>query len=134
MARIDRSALAAGLLAAALAGSAFAGGGDNGMNPFYGDSWAALEGNGVNTGGATAMPGAATAHEDRSPHFALWGMTGSRRADTAAADAVHRSDAATAAGTTSMRPALSDTTPVARAPAPAPAQRQIDPFEDKAGS
>jgi len=132
MARIDRRAIAGGLLAAAIAGSAFAGGGDNGMNPFYGDSWAALEGNGVNSGGTTAMPGAATAHEDRNPHFALFGMGGLHRGEAATADAMHRNEATAETGMASMKPALSGPAPVARAPTSAPTQ--IDPFEDKAGS
>ena len=44
MGKHNRSLVVAGLMAAAVAGTASAGGGDNGMNPFYGDSWAALQG------------------------------------------------------------------------------------------
>ena len=53
MGKHNRSLVVAGLMAAAVAGTASAGGGDNGMNPFYGDSWAALQGGGVNLGGET---------------------------------------------------------------------------------
>jgi hypothetical protein len=59
MTRISQAVLATALAAAA-SGVALAddGGGDNGMNPFYGDSWAWLQGQGRNTSGEMVMPGA----------------------------------------------------------------------------
>jgi hypothetical protein len=58
MARISR-VIAAAVIAAAASGAALADdGGDNGMNPFYGDSWAWLQGQGRNTAGEMVMPGA----------------------------------------------------------------------------
>src|SRR5206468_12963287 len=56
----------AAALAVGATGVAWAddGGGDNGMNPMYGDSYAALEGQGHNVGTPQAAPGGAyAAHE-----------------------------------------------------------------------
>jgi len=130
MGKHNRSLMVAGLLAAAVAGTACAGGGDNGMNPFYGDSWAALEGNGVNLGGDLSMPGANVAHADTVTHFP-WHVTESaQRSEAAMAANLQRAQAAAAENAARMRATLA----AHATPAPSPSVHQIDPFEDHAGS
>ena len=128
MGKHNRSLVVAGLMAAAVAGTASAGGGDNGMNPFYGDSWAALQGGGVNLGGEASMPGANVAHADA---HGPWHVTDSaQHAESSFAAAVQRAEATASENAAHMRAMFA----AHAAPAPAPAVHQVDPFEDKAGS
>src|SRR5437870_8435928 len=63
-------------------------GGDNGMNPMYGDSYAALEGNGHNVGTqGTAPEGAYAAHEMDGQTTPL--MDQMHRTQSAIADRTH---------------------------------------------
>ncbi len=130
MGKHNRSLMVAGLLAAAVAGTASAGGGDNGMNPFYGDSWAALQGNGVNLGGELSMPGANVAHTDTATHFSWHLADSAQRTEAAMAASVQRAEAAAADNAARMRATMA----AHAAPAPSPSVHQIDPFEDHAGS
>jgi hypothetical protein len=130
MGKHNRSLVIAGLMAAAVAGTASAGGGDNGMNPFYGDSWAALQGGGVNLSGDASMPGANVAHADTGGHFPWHATDSAQSTESSLAAALHRAQAAASENAARMRATLA-----ARAvPPPAPAVHQVDPFEDKAGS
>jgi len=128
MGKHNRSLVVAGLVAAAVGGTASAGGGDNGMNPFYGDSWAALQGGGVNLGGETSMPGASVAHAD--PHLPWHVSDSAQHAESPFAAAMQRAEAAASENAARMRATLA----AHAAPPPAPAVHQVDPFEDKAGS
>ena len=128
MGKHNRSLVVAGLVAAAVGGTASAGGGDNGMNPFYGDSWAALQGGGVNLGGETSMPGANVAHAD--PHLPWHVSDSAQHAESPFAAAMQRAEAAASENAARMRATLA----AHAAPPPAPAVHQVDPFEDKAGS
>src|SRR5262245_55786572 len=122
---LDRRVLAAGVIAASLAGTAGAGGGDNGMNPFYGDSWAALEGHGANLGSPTqTMPAADVAHS----HASMQGLNvwedRMNHAQSTMSDRWNHAAATLSGGVAS--------------PPPAPATRpsvgtQVDPFADHGG-
>jgi hypothetical protein len=125
MAKYRSSVMLAALVAAGAAGTALAGGGDNGMNPFYGDSWAALEGGGVNTSGDTAMPGADSVHAGMTAHGGWHAFDSTRHAGASPL----WTDRAPAASDAQRAPALMSMRPAAQ-----PAVHQIDPFEDKAGS
>jgi hypothetical protein len=123
-----RSTLLAGLIAAAAAGTAIAGGGDNGMNPFYGDSWAALEGNGVNVGGTAMLPGAGAAH-----------VAGEASATQSFADRMNHAEAkmseqwqhASASMSAAAHRMEADASPRATQPIVA---TPTNPFDDKAGN
>ena len=122
MVKIRYAWMAIAAVAAGIAGSAYAGG-DNDMNPMYGDSWAALEGDGHSAGARVPAPtGAFVAHE----------MDGHTQplpfADSIARMQARMHDAAQH---------MSDSTWHGQAaPAATPRQadvHQVDPFEDKAG-
>jgi len=98
------------------------------VDPFYGDSWAALQGGGVNLGGETSMPGASVAHAD--PHLPWHVSDSAQHAESPFAAAMQRAEAAASENAARMRATLA----AHAAPPPAPAVHQVDPFEDKAGS
>jgi hypothetical protein len=87
MSKMNRSWLVVAAALAVGASSVARGGGDNSMNPMYGDSYAALEGNGHNVGTQGIAPeGAYAAHE-------MDGQT------TSLMDQMHRTQGAIAART-----------------------------------
>ena len=109
-----RPAILAALVAAATASPAFAtgDGGDNGMTPWYGDSWTNVQSQQANAVEATAVP-SLQAQEEKAPATEAWGHTRDNlrertaRVRESTSNALHRATGTPARAGDSLAPAAS---------------------------